>query len=186
MSAKIIIIVGPTAVGKSTVINELLKKHPDWRTVQSYTTRERRINEDDSKRYVFVSREQFHQLKKEGKIIEAEEYASNWYGTSQASLAQAQAAGSVVLLDVRLVGVAYIKQAYPQARAIYLYAPLAEIRRRLDADYKRQREPAEIRSQRLAAAAQLNRQRGICDYCITSIPNDIEQTVAAVEAAIMS
>lgn len=182
----IAVITGPSGVGKSTVINELLRRHPNWHTVRSYTTREQRVNEDDSKRYIFVSRDEFVRKQKEGDIVESEEAAGNWYGTSRASFVKALAAGTVVVLDLRLDGVKFIKSHYPQAKTIYIYAPLSEVRRRLNADPRRVNEPAEIRARRLAAVARLNRQRGICDYRITSIPGDIDQTVAAVESAIMS
>lgn len=184
MQTGIDIIVGPSAVGKSTVINALLKRHSNWSTVGSYTTRAKRVNEDDSKRYTFVSRAEFARLKQAGDILEAEENDGNWYGTSRASLLSAQASSEVVLLDLRFAGAAFIKQQYPHARSIYIYAPVSEVRRRLEADPKRVNEPAEIRAQRLANVAQLNRQRHSCDVVITSIPNEIEKTVDLVEAAI--
>lgn len=186
MQSKLIAITGPSGVGKSTVINTLLKRHADWQTVSSYTTRERRVNEDDTKRYTFVTLDEFRRLKDAGDILEAEEYAGNWYGTSRASLQKALAAGPVVLLDMQVKGVQFMKQAFPDARSIYLYAPVSEVQRRLDMDSRRAHEPHEQRAARLAAVARLNRQRHIYDHCITSVPNEIEQTVNNVEAAIVA
>ncbi len=186
MQSKLIVLSGPTGAGKSTVINRLLSRHADWQTVSSYTTRERRVNEDDTKRYTYVTVEEFRRLKDAGDIIEAEEYAGNWYGTSRASLQKALAAGPVVLLDVKEKGMQFIKQAFPETKTIYLYISMAEARRRLDMDSRRAHEPHEQRAARLAAVARLNRQRHIYDYCITSVPNEIEQTVNNVEAAIVA
>ena len=94
---------------------ELLARHPDWQVVRSYTTRAERRDEKTVKPYHFVSVDQFMELVKSGDILEYEQYAGHWYGTSAASLEAALSSAPVVLMDLQLRGVAALKSRYPAA-----------------------------------------------------------------------
>tara|TARA_B100000029_G_scaffold343705_1_gene336107 strand:- start:151 stop:684 length:534 start_codon:yes stop_codon:yes gene_type:complete len=81
----IIIFSGPSGVGKSTIINELLNHISLYFSI-SHTTRKKRNNEVDGKDYYFVSLKEFNKLVKENYFIEYEKYGTDYYGTSKEQL----------------------------------------------------------------------------------------------------
>lgn len=87
---KPLMIIGPSAVGKDTMINRLKNKYPDIiYKLPSYTTRPIRNGEVDGKDYYFVTKEEFFKLKKEGKLFGIQEYNNNWYASNRAKLNEA-------------------------------------------------------------------------------------------------
>ena len=87
---KPLMIIGPSAVGKDTMINRLKNKYPDAiYKLPSYTTRPIRNGEVDGKDYYFVTKEEFFKLKKEGKLFGIQEYNNNWYASNRAKLNEA-------------------------------------------------------------------------------------------------
>lgn len=87
---KPLMIIGPSAVGKDTMINRLKNKYPDViYKLPSYTTRPIRNGEVDGKDYYFVTKEEFFKLKKEGKLFGIQEYNNNWYASNRAKLNEA-------------------------------------------------------------------------------------------------
>ena len=181
----LVLLCGPSGAGKSTVLSELLKRHSDWRVVSSYTTRAKRRAERSVKPYHFVSVDEFMNLVKSGDILEYEQYAGNWYGTSASNLDEVLSSGSVALMDLQLKGVAALKERYPQAVDIYLRVGLAEVRRRLAADWHRAGTPRSEKLSRLAAVARQNRRAKHFSIVIDSVSGDISGTVDVVEQAIL-
>jgi len=132
-----------------------------------------------------VSVDEFMNLVKSGDILEYEQYAGNWYGTSASNLDEVLSSGSVALMDLQLKGVAALKERYPQAVDIYLRVGLAEVRRRLAADWHRAGTPRSEKLSRLAAVARQNRRAKHFSIVIDSVSGDISGTVDVVEQAIL-
>ena len=78
----LIVLSGPSGVGKSTVISELLSEREDIHFSVSYTTRSPRVGEADGVNYCFVSKEEFEGMIQRGELLEYAQYVENYYGTS--------------------------------------------------------------------------------------------------------
>ena len=95
----ILIITGPSGVGKNTIINALSKKL-DFNFSVSYTTRPKRVSEVNGKDYYFISNEEFQNMINNNELVEFEEYGGFAYGTSRKELNQ----DGLVILDLEVNG----------------------------------------------------------------------------------
>lgn len=85
-----LMVIGPSAVGKDTMINRLKNKYPNViYKLPSYTTRPKREGETDKVDYFFVTKEEFFKLKKEGELFGIQEYNNNWYASNKTRLEEA-------------------------------------------------------------------------------------------------
>ena len=100
----ILIIAGPSAVGKTTIAWEMLKKDDRFEFVRSATTREVR-GDSYSSEYIYITREEFEELIRTGGVLEYTEYAGAYYGTPRSEITRIHAAGKIPLLILDVVGV---------------------------------------------------------------------------------
>ena len=119
----LLIISGPSGVGKSTLITHLLQKFPSLRLSVSHTTRSPRKGEVDREHYYFVSEERFKEMIEEEAFIEHEHVYGNHYGTSLGQIADIQAAGLIPLFDVDTRGGKNLIARYPEATSIFIMPP---------------------------------------------------------------
>ncbi len=118
----IIIISGPSGVGKGTVVKELVKKIKTLEVGITYTTRKPRANEVDGVDYHFVSETEFAKLIVEGKLVEESIVHGNHYGTPKEQLEEGLLEKDVVFqIDVQ--GAKKIKSKYDSALLIFLMPP---------------------------------------------------------------
>ncbi len=129
---KLIVISGPSGVGKGTVIKELMKNHPRIKYSISATTRPRRPDEIDGVNYYFKTHEEFEVMLASDAFLEHATYATNYYGTPEAPVNEWMENGYDVIVEVEVQGAFQIKHRRPDAVLIFIAAPsFAELERRL-------------------------------------------------------
>jgi len=131
-SGKLIVLTGPSGVGKGTLVRSLLNRHPELYLSVSVTTRTPREGEIEGKHYYFVSRSRFEQMVEAGELAEWAEFAGNFYGTHYFALQERTDEGKLVLLEIELEGARQIRNNFPEALRIFILPPSwEELERRL-------------------------------------------------------
>jgi guanylate kinase len=149
--SRLVVLAGPTAVGKGTVAAYIRRTFPDvWLSV-SMTTRKPRPREVDGKHYHFVDDEQFERMREAGEFLEwAVVHGRAKYGTPRGPVDKALSEGRQALLEIDLQGARQVRQQIPEALFVFLAPPSwEELVRRL---VGRGTESEEERSLRLATA----------------------------------
>ncbi len=124
-AGRVVVLSGPSAVGKSTVVRCLRERIPNLHFSVSATTRTPRPGEVDGVDYHFVSPERFQQLIDRGDLLEWAEIHGGLHrsGTPAGSVRAAAAAGLPVLIEVDLAGARAVKKAMPEALTVFLAPP---------------------------------------------------------------
>jgi guanylate kinase len=120
---QLIVISGPSGVGKDTVIKHLLELDPKLKYSVSYTTRSPRPGEIDGVDYRFVNKEEFQRLIREDALLEYATYDGHLYGTPIVPLDQARAAGYDIVLKIDVQGAEQVRKRAPDALRIFLAPP---------------------------------------------------------------
>jgi guanylate kinase len=150
--SRVVVLSGPSAVGKSTVVRCLRDRVPDLHFSVSVTTRAPRPGEVDGVDYSFISAERFQQLIDEGLLLEWADIHGGLHrsGTPAQPIRDAMAAGFPVLIEVDLAGARSVKAAMPEALTVFLAPPSWEVlESRLTG---RGTETPEVMDRRLATA----------------------------------
>ena len=121
---RVVVVAGPTAVGKGTVTRRLLEKYPEVYLSVSATTRDPRPGEVDGIHYFFWSPEQFDDAVNNGDMLEwALVHGRNRYGTPRSAVEAARAEGCAVILEIDLEGARQVRSSMPDARFVFLAPP---------------------------------------------------------------
>lgn len=129
---KLVVISGPSGVGKGTVVKEILREFPGYALSVSVTTRAPRPGEEDGKQYYFRSKEKFLQMVQDGEFLETAEVYGNFYGTPRFAVEKLLKEGVNVILEIDTVGALNVKRVLPEAVLIFILPPsIDELRSRL-------------------------------------------------------
>lgn len=175
------VLAGPSAVGKGTVIRRLLEREPTlWFSV-SANTRPRRPSEADGVDYLFLTRREFEELRDAGGFLEWFEVYGDLKGTPRAPVEEHLAAGHDVLLEIDVQGALAVRRAFPDALLVFLKAPSREEQRRRIAA-RGDADPTDV-ERRLDAAA---REEALADRFDAVVVNDDVDAAVAEVAGILA
>ena len=181
---RLVVLAGPSAVGKSTVVHKLVSDVPDLYFSVSMTTRAPRPGEVDGEDYFFVSADDFQRRIDAGEMLEWADIHGGLQrsGTPAGPVREALDAGRPVLVEVDLAGARNIKQLMPEAATVFLAPPSWEILvQRLSG---RGTETEDVIQRRLTTAREeLNAQHEFDDVVVN---DDVDTAVAAIASILMN
>ena len=178
---QLIVLSGPSGVGKSTVIAELMSQREIYFSV-SYTTRKPRVGEQDGVNYNFVDRQEFERMIADNELLEYAEYVDNYYGTSLKAIQDRLDAGIDVLLDIEVQGAAKVKARCPEALFIFIIPPSFEdLSRRL---HSRNTDSEEVIKGRLEKAKVEFKEIPNYDYLV--INDKVANAVHEIESILVA
>jgi len=182
--AMLVIVSGPSGVGKDTVISSLclIPTLPERYFVVTCTTRPRREYEVDGVHYHFLSAEEFERKRDAGGFLEANLVHGHWYGTPRDDVRTALLAGRDAILKIDVQGAAVVKQKVPEALLVFLVPPsLEDLFQRLQARATETADELDIRQRN--AALELARQDDY-DHVVLNETGQIAKTAARVDEII--
>lgn len=177
-TGKLVIISGPSGVGKSTCVRELLRSCDlPLELSVSATTRPIRPGETDGKEYRFLTKDEFQSLEEENAFLETAEVfgVGHQYGTLREVVSTGLQQGKWIILEIDVIGAAEVLKEHPDAISIFIYQTLEEIEARLRG---RKTETEEVIQRRLAVAGS---ELEVKDIYLHQVVNEtVEKTAAQI------
>lgn len=179
---RLIVLTGPSGVGKGTLLRSLLQRHPELHLSVSVTTRAPRPGEIDGKHYYFVSRSTFEQMVANGELLEWAEFAGNLYGTPRRSVEEHIQQGHWVILEIELKGARQIRRTFPDALRIFILPPsLLELEYRIR---NRGQDSEEAIARRLQRAQE--EIDAACEFDIQIVNDQFDKALDRIEATLFA
>jgi guanylate kinase len=176
----LIVISGPSGVGKDTIIKRLLQQEPNLVYSVSGTTRKPRPGEKPDENYTFLTREQFLSLVDQGAFLEHADYNGHLYGTFRDRVEKARAGGRDVVLKIDVQGAEQVRGQMPDAISIFVVAPSEEeLEHRLE---ERGSESADDMASRREIAKQEMKLANHYEHVVVN--DDVERAVGEIRQII--
>jgi guanylate kinase len=174
---KLIVLTGPSGVGKGTLMRSLLQRQPELYYSVSVTTRSPRPGEINGEDYYFISRNDFEQLVAQGEFLEWAEFAGNYYGTPREAVLNHIQSGKLVVLEIELEGARQIRASFPSALSIFILPPsFSELEKRIRGRGQDSEEAIARRLHRAQVEIQ-----AADEFDIQIVNNDFETAVKEIE-----
>jgi guanylate kinase len=178
----VIVISGPSGVGKDTILNRLKDRQYPFKFITTNTTRRRRENEQEGVDYHFVTIDEFQDLLKNDGLLESANVYGNWYGVPKQPVKEALNQGLDTVIKVDIQGAANIKKILPQAVFIFIMPPTAEeLAKRLA---RRSTESSPDLAVRLKTAESEIRQIENFDYVVMNPCDNIDSAIKDILAIV--
>ena len=131
-SVRLILVVAPSGAGKNSFMSQALKEFSQLEDIITYTTRDKRVGEEPTNPYHFISRQDFEARIKNGFFAEWSTVHDALYGTSCQSLEDAWKRNQVAILDIDVQGAEKLSRIYKDAVSIFIVPPsIKELKRRI-------------------------------------------------------
>lgn len=181
-TGRLIVLTGPSGVGKGTLLKSLLKRHPELCLSISATTRTPRPGEVDGRDYYFVTRPQFESMIANGELLEWAEFAGNLYGTPIKSVADHIRLGHWVILEIELEGARQIRHSFPDALRIFILPPsIGELEYRIR--HRGQDSEAAIARRLKRAEEEIN---AASEFDIQIVNDDFDKALDRIESTLFA
>jgi len=178
----LIIISGPSGVGKDAVLERMRQYHKPWYFIVTATTRPKRLGETDGVDYVFMSKGRFQELLDQGGFLEYANVYGRFYGVPQTQIQDAFTSGQDVIVKTDVQGARTLRSKVPGALLIFLAPPnMEELERRLRT---RKSETESDLEQRIQTAFSEMASQSEFDHVVVNHTNSLEVTVRNIEQII--
>ena len=128
----LVVVSGLSGAGKGTICKRLLEKYPDYVLSVSATSRKPRKGEENGREYFFITKEEFEEMIRDGKLLEYARYVENYYGTPREWVEQQLESGKNIILEIELQGAFQVREKILDAVLIFILPPdMDELKRRL-------------------------------------------------------
>lgn len=181
-TGKLIVLTGPSGVGKGTLLRSLMERHPELYLSISATTRSPRFGEVEGKDYYFLSRSAFERMIANGEFLEWAEFAGNFYGTPRTAVEEQISQGQWVIVEIELEGARLVRNVFPEALRIFILPPsLVELEYRIRS---RGTETEDAIARRLnRAETEIN---AATEFDIQIVNDDFDKALDRIETALFA
>lgn len=180
---RIVIFSAPSGCGKTTIVERLLKRHPDWVRSVSATTRKPREGEKQGEDYFFVSEAEFKTMEQKGELLESASVFDHFYGTPKSFILDHVQKGKIVVLAVDIQGTRSIRKVLADKMdliTIFILPPSVKVLRdRLEG---RKTESPEQVERRIQIAQEEIKEAGLYDFAVVN--QNLDQTIVEIEEKI--
>ena len=180
----LVVISGPSGVGKDTVLNKLRLSHPDYHFAITVTTRQKRSEEIDGTHYAFVDQTAFMSMIDNNEFMEWSEVYGNLYGVPMSSVKDALSQGKDVILKIDVQGADKMRAICPEALFLFLAPP--DMEKLKDRLLGRGSDSQNDTTLRLEEARKELEQASLYDHIVVNEENNVPRTVAKINNIIIS